>query len=103
MSLPFQIDKSDTQPYIFLMTFFRTHALQYKFYELIKYHLWGHVDAQKIYHNIFYLHDGDFLYFLLDMENVSNYRFMFYETLEELEAKLSSSLQIRFRKETRVE
>lgn len=99
-SLPFQKEDNNTGLYIFLMSLFRTEKFPYKFYELIKYYLWGGLDTKKWYHTIYYLHDKDFLYFAINMDALESYSFKFFETLEELEAELPSSILERFRKET---
>jgi hypothetical protein len=104
MNLPFQIDKTkDAESYVILMNIFRTQPFHYKFYEIVKYHLWGHLDNNKWYHNIFYLHDEDFLYFRINMENTFEYEFSFYENLEDLENKLQPGLHVLFRKETSIQ
>ncbi len=103
MKLPFQIQKNDTESYIFLMKVLRTQKFPHNFYELIQYHLWGKVDTDKVYHNLFYLHDEDFLYFTINMEDTSQYRFTFFESIDEISTILPSYMFTYFQKETLLE
>jgi hypothetical protein len=100
MNLPFQKTNNDTEAYIFLMKVFRTQKFSPNFYELIQYHLWGKIDTDKWYHNLFYLHDEDFLYFTLNMEDTSQFRYTFFESVDEIETILPTYMVPYFQKET---
>jgi hypothetical protein len=99
MKLRYQ-ENSNVQHFTFLMKFFRTAHLQHNFYELVKLHLWGWCDVSGMYHSFNLLHDKDFLYFQINLNNTNQYSFSFFDSIREFEKTISPGLKEKFRKDT---
>lgn len=101
MELRYQ-ENSPVQPFIFLMRMLRTRKYNHSLYELIKLHLWGYVDENKIYHSIHLLHDDDFVYFKLNIENPDDFEYIFAMSLEHIMRHVSLEIKGKFLKDTTV-
>lgn len=99
MELRYQ-ENSPLEPYLFLMKMFRTRKYKHPLYELIKLHLWGYVDGNKVYHSINLLQDDDFVYFKLNMENPDEFEYIFGMSLEHILRYIPSELKVKFLKDT---
>jgi hypothetical protein len=101
MELRYQ-DNSPIQPFIILMKMLRTGKYSHSLYELIKLHLWGYIDETKTYHSIHLLHDDDFVYFTLNLENLSEFHYIFAMELDHIMRYIHPEIKATFLKETRL-
>ena len=101
MELRYQ-ENSPIQPFILLMRLLRTRKYNHSLYELIKLHLWGYIDENKIYHSIHLLQDDDFVYFKLNIENLNEFDYIFAMNLEQILKYVSPEIKGKFLKDTTV-
>ncbi len=99
MELRYQPD-SPVQPFIVLMSMLRTRKYAHTLYELIKYHLWGYVDKNGIYYSIHLLHDDDFVFFKLNLNNVDEFHYIFALSLQQIYNYISPEIKEKFIKDT---